>query len=143
MSSSSLQLPMNTASLLPHAGRMRCVDRLVAHAVTKGVAETVLCPGHMLLRDGVLDPAGYVELAAQAAGAVRGYTERLQGREPDMGYLVGVQEFRIHEEARQGDALRMEIDTVAELGNVSVLSAVISCEGRVLAEGTLKVFTAA
>lgn len=134
---------MDTATLLPHAGRMRCVDRLVSHAVTEGVAETVLRPGHILLCDGFLDPAGYVELAAQAAGAVRGYTRRLEGREPDMGYLAGVQEFAFHEEARQGDTLRMEIDTVAELGNVSVLSAVISCEGRVLAEGSLKVFTAA
>ena len=134
---------MDTASLLPHAGRMRCVDRLLSHAMAKGVVETVLRPGHILLCDGFLDPAGYVELAAQTAGAVRGYTKRLEGGEPDMGYLAGVQEFTVHEEARQGDTLRIEIATVAELGNVSVLSAVISCEGRVLAEGSLKVFTTA
>lgn len=136
-------LPMEAAALLPHTGRMLCVDRLLSRSGGSGVAEAVLVPGHILLAGNALDPAGYVELAAQAAGLVQGHARRTEGREPGMGYLAGVQDFRIVAEARVGDVLRLEITAVAELGNVSVVSAVIFRDGETLAEGTLKVYSAA
>ena len=136
-------LPLSAEKLLPHAGPMCCIDTLLASSKTAATAEAVLSPGHSLLRGGVLDGAGYVELAAQTAGAMQGYDQYIQNLPPKPGFLVGAQDFHIREEAREGDVLRIDVSLTAELGEVSVLSAAILRDGGVLAEGRLKVFVPA
>lgn len=140
MPASMPSFPLNAETLLPHARPMCCIDRLLASSKTGATAEAVLVPGHTLLRGGVLDGSGYVELAAQTAGAMQGYDQYIQDLPPKAGFLVGAQDFHIREEARENDVLRIDVSLVAELGEVSVLAAVILRDGGVLAEGRLKVF---
>ena len=136
--------PLDARSLLPHAGPMCCIDRLLSAGATAAVAELVLTPEHCLLDAGVLDPAGYVELAAQAVGAMDGALQAQSAAPPRMGFLVGVQQFAVSGEAVVGDRLRIEVAIEAELGEFSVCSARIFRHGsdnpQLLAEGRLKVF---
>lgn len=132
--------PFEARALLPHAGPMCCIDTLLASSKTGATAEVLLAPGHSLLRGETLDGAGYVELAAQTAGAMQGYDLYIQKLPPKPGFLVGVQDFLIHEEARAGDTLRVTVALTAELAEVSVLSAEVFRDGSLLAEGKLKVF---
>ena len=132
--------PFDARALLPHEGPMCCIDRLLFSSKTAAVAEADLHPGHSLLTGGALDPAGYVELAAQTAGAMQGYDQRLQGLPPKSGFLVGVQDFALLGAAAAGDTVRMEVAIVAELGSVTVLTAKVFRGESLLAEGRLKVY---
>jgi predicted hotdog family 3-hydroxylacyl-ACP dehydratase len=132
--------PMETRKLLPHEGAMHCIDRLLFASKTTAVAETDLAPGHNLLAGQTLDPVGYVELAAQTAGAMQGYDQYLQNLPLKFGFLVGVQDFLVFDLAELGDTVRMEVAIVAELGEVTVLSAQVFRNDQILAEGKLKVF---
>ena len=132
--------PVDARRLLPHAGPMCCIDRLLSSSKTAAVAEVMLTDGHSLLDGDTLDRPGYVELAAQTAGAMQGFDQYIQGLPPKFGYLVGVQDFYIHADARRGDRLRLEVSIEAELGEVTVLSARVCCEDALLAEGRLKVY---
>lgn len=140
MANKTAPLPLDAEALLPHAGPMCCIDTLLASSKKAATAEVTLTPGHSLMRGDVLDGSGYLELAAQTAGAMQGYDQLVQGLPPKPGFLVGAQDFHIHGEARVGDTVRIDVTLTAELAEVSVLSAVVRRDAVVLAEGRLKVF---
>ncbi|MDR0339869.1 MAG: hypothetical protein LBH65_06290 [Desulfovibrio sp.] len=131
---------MDAEQLLPHTGPMCCIDRLLASSKTEALADVLLRPEHSLVCDGLLDPSGYVELAAQSAGAMQGFDQYRQGRPPKFGYLVGVQDFCVHGEARLGDRLEIAVGIEAELAGVTVLTVGIRRDGALLAEGRIKVY---
>ena len=132
--------PFDASALLPHKGPMCCIDRLLSSSKTAAVVEADLHAGHILLTDGVLDPAGCVELAAQTAGALQGFDQHIHGLPPKSGFLVGVQDFFVHSTARVGDTVRIEVVIIAELGEMTVLSSKLFHQEVLLAEGRLKVY---
>ena len=134
------QFPLDAQQFLPHTGAMCCIDRLLSSSKTAAATDVVLTPDHFLLRGNELDPSGYVELAAQTAGAMSGYDRRIQDLPLKQGFLVGVQDFVIHADARVGDCLRMDVATFAELGEMAVLTAQVRRGDELLAEGRLKVY---
>jgi predicted hotdog family 3-hydroxylacyl-ACP dehydratase len=119
---------------------MCCIERLLSSSETAAVAEVTLTPAHSLMNGDALDKAGYVELAAQTAGAMQGFDLFRQGLPLKFGYLVGAQDFIFHRGARAGDTLTIKVTLEAELGEVSVLSSRILLEEELLAEGRLKVY---
>ncbi|MDR0828120.1 MAG: hypothetical protein LBN33_09665 [Desulfovibrio sp.] len=131
---------MEAGRLLPHAGPMCCIERLLSSSRTAAVAEVLLTPRHSLVSDGTLDNAGCVELAAQTAGAMQGYDLYMKGQPPKFGYLAGAQDFIFHAPARAGDLLTIKVTIEAELGEVSVLSSRILRGETLLAEGRIKVY---
>lgn len=132
--------PLDASELLPHSGSMRCIDRLLTSTKTAAVADVDLKPKHSLLSWGKLDPAGYIELAAQTAGAMQGYDQRTQGLEPKFGMLVGTQNFTILDYAYEGERLLIDVTIIAELGELTVMDAVIRRGETVLAHGQIKVY---
>lgn len=134
---------MDARQFLPHAEPMCCIERLLSSTRTTAVAEVTLTSAHSLVTGGVLDRAGYVELAAQTAGAMQGYDLHRQGLPPKFGYLVGAQDFIFHADARAGDTITLHVAIQAELGEVTVLSSLIRRGEETLAEGRLKVYVPA
>jgi predicted hotdog family 3-hydroxylacyl-ACP dehydratase len=82
------------AGLIPHAGSMCLLDRVVAHSEhdIECTASTHRAPGHALRRDGQLSALHLVEYAAQAMAAhgalISGGVQR--------GMLAGLREIRLH-----------------------------------------------
>jgi predicted hotdog family 3-hydroxylacyl-ACP dehydratase len=136
----ALTFPLDAASLLPHAGSMRCLDRLLSSDETAAVAEAVLPPDHCLLHDGAVRPEGFVELAAQTAGAMQGYDRLRQGLAPAPGFLVGVQNFEVSGRILAGDTVRIKVRLEAELGSLSIVAASLFVEDGLVAHGNLKVY---
>ena len=132
--------PVDARALLPHEGSMCCIDRLLSSSKTAATSEASLHAGHSLLTDGVLELTGCIELAAQTAGAMQGFDQAIQGLPPKAGFLVGVQDFILRDVAHAGDTVRMEVCIIAELGEMTVLSANIFHQETLLAEGRLKVY---
>lgn len=137
-----LAFPISVEELVPHAQPMCCVDWLLSSSKTAALAEVTLHPDHSLLHEGMLDAASFVELAAQTASAMQGYDRIIQGLEPAMGFLVGVQDFAILGQAFVGDTLHLAVNVAAELGPVSVIAAGVTRGETLLATGNLKVYVA-
>lgn len=135
-----LTLPAPAADLLPHEGRMCCIDTLLHEEGDNAVAAVVLQPGHALVTDGTLDRAGFIELAAQTAGARQGYVRKKKNLPPGAGFLVGAQEFVFAHDAHTGDALEIFVELTGEFRGVSVITASIRRGNEELARGKLKVF---
>lgn len=131
---------MDVAKLLPHAGPMCCIQRLLSSSETAAVAEVTLTPEHCLVTEGKLEKAGCVEMAAQAAGAMQGFDMFLKGLPPQAGYLVGVQDFDFYASAEVGDTLTITVAIETEFGEVTVIFARVLKKGELLAEGRLKVY---
>lgn len=136
----SLSLPLPAAGLLPHEGRMCCIDSLLHEEADSAVVAVTLKAGHALVTDGVLDKAGFIELAAQAAGARQGYVRKKQNLPPGAGLLVGAQDFVFFEDAYLGDTLEISVHLTGEFRGVSVITASIRRGIDELAAGKLKVF---
>ncbi|MDR2124244.1 MAG: hypothetical protein LBP38_04580 [Desulfovibrio sp.] len=137
--------PAPVGELLPHALPMLCIDSLVNVSSESAEVLVHLGPDHILLRDGLLSEVGYVELAAQAAGAMKGYAEKLLGLPVREGFLVAVQDFSIFSRARQGQTLRISLSRLAEMSGVNLLETTIRPDSPgtsqdPLAWGKLKVF---
>lgn len=140
-----LTFPIQAVTLLPHRPPMLCIDTLLSASENEAEAVVTLHPGHMLLHQGRLHESGFIELAAQAAGAMKGYNEKKENRPVRDGFLAAVQKFSCAGAAREGDTLHITVKLVAEMGGVSLLETQISRNAAsgcrdVLAHGKLKVF---
>lgn len=107
-------LPLAAAALLPHKSRMCCIDRLVEFSESSATAEAELRPGHILLNnDGAMEPCGFIELAAQTAGAM--YGAGSAAGSVSLAMLTSVQKVAIFGDARLNDALRITVTVIGEL----------------------------
>lgn len=137
----SLSFPCDAEQLLPHKGRMCCIDKLVTLDEQEATAEVVLEANHILLNSkGQFERCGFIELAAQTAGAMQGAQMLIQQTIPSLAMLAGIQHFTVHADAKLGDTLIIEINILGELDGMSSLSFNIKRENQLLAEGRLKVF---
>lgn len=134
-------LPARAEALLPHAGRMCCVDSLRSFDEKEALVDVFLRDDHVLLnKDGVLDRAGFVELGAQAAGAMHTAVHAAGNTPPGLAMLAGIQKFTVYADAYAKDRLEITVAVLGELEGMSSLSFRVKREGELLAEGKLKVF---
>jgi 3-hydroxyacyl-[acyl-carrier-protein] dehydratase len=122
-------VPRDRIPRLPHAAPFLLLDQVLevgerTGAFLKHVTATDPCVG----RDGVLPAAFVLEALAQAGGALIAAQE---GSMPAPGYLAGVDDFRLHDEVRVGDALRVEVEILRHV------SAAVLLRGRALVDGRL------
>ncbi len=120
---------------------MRLVDTLVSVIDGCAVAESVL-PRSCIMADGEgkIDEVAFMELIAQGYAAFKGYTDRMDGKTPGEGFLVGVRHLGITGSAYAGDRLQTSIRTVAAIGGFAVVEGAVTRGGETLASGTLKLW---
>ena len=132
---------MAAESLLPHRVPMRLVDTLVSVNDGSAVAESVL-PRSTMMADGEgkIDEVAFMELIAQSYAAFKGYMDRMNGKPPGEGFLVGVRNLEVTGRAYAGDRLLTSIRTVAALGGFAVVEGSVTRGDETLASGTLKLW---
>lgn len=120
---------------------MRFVDTLISVTDGWAVVESVL-PRSSILADGEgkIDEVAFVELIAQSFAAFKGYMDRMDGKPPGEGFLVGVRRLGITGPAYAGDRLRTSIRTVAAIGGFAVVEGAVRRGDETLASGTLKLW---
>ena len=131
-------LPISAERLIPHRAPMRLVDTLVSVTDGCAVAESVL-PRSTMMADGEgkIDEVACMELIAQSYAAFRGYMDRMNGKPPGDGFLVGVRNLEITGTAYAGDRLLTSIRTVAAFGGFAVVEGAVTRGDETLATGTL------
>jgi predicted hotdog family 3-hydroxylacyl-ACP dehydratase len=132
---------MAAERLIPHRAPMRLVDTLVSVNDGCAVTESVL-PRSTMMADGEgkIDEVVFMELIAQSYAAVKGYMDRIGGKPPDEGFLVGVRNLEVTGRAVAGDRLLTSIRTVAALGGFAVVEGAVTRGDETLAAGTLKLW---
>ena len=127
--------------LIPHRAPMRLVDTLVSVIDGCAVAESVLPRSAMMAdAEGKIDEVAFVELIAQSYAAFKGYTDRMDGKPPGEGFLVGVRHLEITGTAYAGDRLLTSIRTVGAFGGFAVVEGAVTRGDETLASGTLKLW---
>ncbi|MCL5884032.1 MAG: 3-hydroxyacyl-ACP dehydratase [Deltaproteobacteria bacterium] len=132
---------MDAERLIPHRAPMRLVDTLVSINDGCAVAESVL-PRSTMMADGEgkIDEVAFLELIAQSYAAFKGYMDRLDGKPPGEGFLVGVRDLEVTGRAYAGDRLLTSIRTVAAIGGFAVVEGTVTRGDETLAAGTLKLW---
>ena len=85
----------DTASLLPHSGRMVLIDRITRYGDDFVEAGAQVSPNHILLAGGILPYTAFIELMAQAVGAYAGIQARKNARPVRLGFLLGTRKLEI------------------------------------------------
>lgn len=85
----------DTASLLPHSGRMVLIDRITRYGDDFVEAGAQIKPDHILLAGGILPYTAFIELMAQAVGACAGIQARKNARPVRLGFLLGTRKLEI------------------------------------------------
>lgn len=136
-----LTLPLPAETFIPHRPPMRLVERLISYADAAGVVEANLSADSLLVAaDGTLDAVALVELLAQGYAVIKGYDDRLQGKEISEGYLVGVRKLRVTGRARAGERLLIRIRTVGSFEGFAVVEGEIENASGTIASGSIKLW---
>lgn len=137
----NIELPTPAEPLLPHCGTMSLIDTLLSSEDGRGRCRTTLRKGHPLLGDdGLMDRCGFVELGAQAHAASEGYHLACAGLPFPVGYLVGVQGFECLADAREGDELTIDTESLGTFDGFGVVLATITRGDETLAQGRIKLY---
>ncbi|SHN61832.1 Predicted 3-hydroxylacyl-ACP dehydratase, HotDog domain [Desulfovibrio litoralis DSM 11393] len=135
-----ITLPVQAVQVLPHRNSMCCIDTLVACDENSATALVCLNDDFIFIEGKHLNPAAYIELAAQTAGAMMGFLAQAQGRSPLEGFLVGVQNFTIHHIASVNDILTIKVLINSVFEQITVLEFQIYKDNILCAEGNIKVY---
>lgn len=138
----TLSLPIQAEKLLPHRKPMCCIDELTSISATSAIATVRLSLEHSLMDAGSLHSFGYIEIAAQTAGAMQGYFQLENNSTPKEGFLVAVQNVEILAVAQENETLYSEIEVLGEYQGVSVISFRVYSDHSTKATGKLKVYVA-
>lgn len=130
-------------SLLPHAGPMVLLDRLVAADEESVTAEVVIRPDTLFCRaDGVGAWVG-IEYMAQAIGAYAGYRARLRGEPIRLGFILGTRRYESNWPVFEiGSTLNVAVKRLleGESGLASFECEIVDSERGLAAKAVVNVF---
>lgn len=88
---------MDIETLIPHRGRMRLIDEVLAVDDDRAVTSSAVTEEWPLYRDGSVDVLVTIELVAQTAALLEGWKRLRSGRGGAKGWLVGIKaaDFRL------------------------------------------------
>ncbi|MFW6414719.1 MAG: radical SAM protein [Thermodesulfobacteriota bacterium] len=135
-------LPVGLENIIPQKSPMRIVDyleKLQEREFTTSVTITPEMP--FINADGSLERSAYMEIIAQSAAAEDCFVH-LEDRDHSLeGMIVGGNRIYIHEDAKVGDELKVNVTKITELGNFGIVYGKISKNhGATVAEGEIKIW---
>jgi predicted hotdog family 3-hydroxylacyl-ACP dehydratase len=136
-------LPMPAELLIPHRKPMRLVETLLSRNEGDGVTASCI-PGDAPVAGtgGALDEVLFAELIAQSYAAIKGHIDRVAGKPPGKGYLVGITRLKISGAALPGDHLVTSVRTVGSFAGFAVIEGTVARGDETLASGTMKLWIA-
>lgn len=96
--------------------------------------------GHLLVNNGCLTEAGITENLAQSAAAHAGYLARQQNMPPKVGFIGNIKDLQISMLPPVNSEVITEVKIKAFVMNVTLVTAVSSCNGQPVASCEMKIF---
>ncbi len=133
---------INVKELLPQAYPFVFVDHIIQFSVEKMSCTTqfLVKEDTLLQEDGFLTESGMLENIAQTCAVHIGfYNKYILKREIQVGFIGAVKNMRIFDKVKIHDELFTTITIKTEFGGMKIADAVILCDGKIVAEGELKI----
>jgi predicted hotdog family 3-hydroxylacyl-ACP dehydratase len=104
----AIEIPI--AELVPHGGRMRLLDRVLEGDAESMLAEVTLREDSLFFNDGAVGGWVGIEFMAQTVAAWAGWTARLRGEAPKVGFLLGTRRYECSRPVfKPGECLRIAV----------------------------------
>lgn len=115
------------------------IDRLVKFDFAEVESLMTVTADNILVEDGLLTAPGLIENVAQTCAARIGYINYINNRAVKLGFIGAICDFRIHALPRVGDTLETRVTVREEVFGLTLVDAVVACDGRTLAETEMKI----
>jgi 3-hydroxyacyl-[acyl-carrier-protein] dehydratase len=137
----AVQLPCPAEKFVPHRPPMLLVTRLLERQHGNALIEAMV-PGKGIWLDpqSRVLPEYYIELVAQAMAAVNGYDAVRAGKAPGSGMLVGIDDYRLVEQAVPGETVWIDVEKTFEFGAVKIIRGAVRNARSTIADVELKVW---
>ncbi|MCK5311842.1 MAG: SPASM domain-containing protein [Desulfobacteraceae bacterium] len=134
-------LPISVESFIPQKQGMRVVSTLLNIEERAAKVESVFSDkSPFVKKDGSLEEVAYMEIMAQSAAVMNGFSKFDTGAPPPGGFLVGGQKINIYKKSYIKEKLIIDIYKTAKFGGFGILSAIVKRGNETIAEGEIKIF---
>ena len=116
------------------------VDTLYNATEDGCITGLTILPDNLFCEDGFFTEPGLIEHIAQSASVFAGYSAKQKSRPAPVGFIGEVRKYEIVELPRAGDELITSIHILSEVMNISLLSAEIKIDDRIVAACQMKIF---
>ena len=136
-----IYLPLKVDDLIPQKQGMRVVSTLLNIEERFARVESVFSnKSPFVKKDGSLEEIVYMEIMAQSAAVMNGFSKFNTGAPPPSGFLVGGQKINIYKKSYAKEKLIIDIYKTAKFGNFGILEAIVKRGDEIIAEGKIKIF---
>ena len=126
--------------LIPQRPPMVMIDRFYGIEENTSWSGLTVTPDNLFCRDGVLQETGIIEHIAQSAAARVGYIYMLRKEPVPLGFIGSVDKLKIYDLPKIGMKLFTEITVVQEVFDITLISAQVKVEDKLIAECRMKIF---
>lgn len=133
---------INITELIPQTYPFVFVDQLICFDELELRCETsfIIKENISLFENNCISESGLLENIAQTCAVHIGfYNKYILKREILVGFIGAVKNLRIFGKAELNQTLRTQITIKTEFGSMKIADATIHCEGKLIAEGELKI----
>ncbi len=103
------------------------------------VTETVIAGDNIFVDDGFFSGAGMIENIAQTCAARIGYYNKfVLHNEVQVGFIGAIRSFTVDSPVPVGKTITTKVDVLEEVFGMTLATAVITCEGKVVARAEIK-----
>ncbi len=143
-----LELPLPAHDLIPHRKTMLLIETLLSYdqEVGAGIILGGTKSGSLFACEdekgegALVEAVVLLEMMAQAYACLRGYEDRLAGRPPGMGFLVGVRHFNCYRQVGVSEEVTIKVATTTVVGDFFIAQAVVEVNLDKVAEAELKLW---
>ena len=125
--------------LLPQRPPFVMIDRLVSCDMVYAVTELLIKEDNIFVEDERLTSAGLVENIAQSCAARIGFLNLNAGGTVKIGVIGSINNLNIVRTPKVGEKLVTTIELVSEVLNLTLVDAVIRCNGEEIVRASMKI----
>jgi predicted hotdog family 3-hydroxylacyl-ACP dehydratase len=127
-------------NLIPQREPMIMIDSLLAADEQTCRSQFLVRNDSLFVENGALNESGMIENMAQTAAARIGYICLQESKAVPLGYIGAVQSLEILELPKINEQIETEISIKNQIFDITIVTATISANGKMLARGDLKIF---
>ncbi|MBN1113445.1 MAG: hydroxymyristoyl-ACP dehydratase [Bacteroidales bacterium] len=130
----------NIIDLIPQRPPMVMIDQLELCTIDITITNFTIKADNIFCKDGLFNEPGLIENIAQTAAARAGYIAKQKNEEPVVGFIGSVKRLKINTLPKVGSQITTSVESLHDIGNVSIVKGVIKQNNEVIAECEMNIF---
>ena len=130
----------NIIDLIPQRPPMVMIDQLELCTIDITITNFTIKADNIFCKDGLFNEPGLIENIAQTAAARAGYIAKQKNEEPVVGFIGSVKRLKINALPKVGSQITTSVESMHDIGNVSIVKGVIKQNNEVIAECEMNIF---